>query len=95
MILSKLFHQDPLTCSLWFPEAHAVAPLVIGIIILLTMIAGSAICINSSITEYFGGKEIVAKFERPDEFNRYLRKLKQQLKPLCPGAAWAEAPSSR
>lgn len=94
--LAADFSQSSNTSSIpwsFIPEAHAVAPLFWVAVIIVTAVVGSAVCFNSSVENFFEEKQIAAKWVRPGEFNRYMRKLKEQLKPICPGAAWAEKPS--
>ncbi len=74
-------------------EAHAVAPLFWVAVIIVTAVVGSSVCFSSSVDNFFEEKEISAKWLRPGEFNRYMRKLKEKLKPICPGAAWADMPA--
>jgi hypothetical protein len=90
--LSRKFFPKQSSTSFLIPEAHAIAPIWAAVVVVIALV-GSVACYKPTIDEYFGTPEIAAKWVRPGEFNRYLREIKEYIKPICPGAAWADSPS--
>jgi hypothetical protein len=90
--LAQQFETAWQPTDLLIQRAHAIAPLFWMAVIIVTAVAGSAVCINSSVSDnLFNKNEITAKWLKAGSLNRYMRELKNKLKPMCPGAAWAQS----
>ncbi len=89
--LSKYFTKNT-PWPLLIEEAHAIGPFIWALIVAFS-VAGAGACFNSTVNKYLSHvkDEIQAKWvSAPGTLNSYFREAKNLVRPICPGAAWAD-----